>query len=141
MRVPTGEAPNLVVTNGKGRLFVQTLLPGEREGAARQRRGPLPLRRARLSAGQEHRAGPECRIEVSPSQPAAADYFLHVLTATDAGTQSVPRATARVGANEITVTVGDTRIGFATDRVGGWIERGKKRVPLANAVHAEGGNE
>jgi len=136
MRVPAGEAPNLVITNGKGRLFVQTVLPqnpkvrlaggddlyryGGRDYPPRRNTGPAP----------------ECRIEVSPPEPAAADYFLHVLTATDAGTQSAPRAVARVGKDEITVTVGDAKIGFTTERVGGWIEAGNKRVQFSDGVRS-----
>ena len=57
MKRPEGTPPNLVITNGKGRLFVQTLLPRDAEVQARRRRGPVPLRRAELSAAARHRAG------------------------------------------------------------------------------------
>jgi hypothetical protein len=62
---------------------------------------------------------PECRIEVSPSSGAATDCFLHVLTATDAGTISVPAATAKMGDREVAIIVGPARITFRKEAVGG----------------------
>ena len=120
---PTGEAPNLVVTNGEGRLFVQTVLPqnpqvelfsgdklysygGDQYDPTRQPPGPVP----------------ECRIEVSPSEASATGYFLHVLTATDAAVQSVPQATVDAEGDEIVVAAGETRLTFAKEAVGGSIE-------------------
>lgn len=136
MKPPGGEAPNLVVTNGKGRLFVQTVLP---EGA-----------QVRLAAGEElYRYGgqsypprrntgpaPECRIEISPPRPARSDTFLHVLTAADAGVESVPTAAAEVTAKEVLVTLGKVKLGFTTDEVGGFIEREGKRTALGGRLHA-----
>ncbi len=134
MKTPTGRPPNLVVTNGKGRLFVQTLLPENPQ--------------VRLAAGDElYRYGgrsypprkdtgpaPECRIEVAPSKPALADYFLHVLTAASAETSSAPSATAESTENEVSVTAGTTQITFTKDRVGGSIERSGKRVPFSGEL-------
>ncbi|PIZ39259.1 MAG: hypothetical protein COY42_22585 [Armatimonadetes bacterium CG_4_10_14_0_8_um_filter_66_14] len=77
---------------------------------------------------------PECRIEISSPQPAETDYFLHVLTATDAGVASVPQATVRESESEITVALGETRLTFRTNAVGGRIERGGRSVELATAV-------
>ncbi len=54
---------------------------------------------------------PECRIEVSPSAPAGVDYFLHVLTATEAKTAAVRPASVRVSGGKIRVTVGGARPG------------------------------
>ena len=131
MKVPAGEPPNLVITNGKGRLFVQTLLPADA--------------RVRIVAGQDlYRCGdkaypprrdtgpaPECRIEVSPSQPQAFDCFLHVLTATDADVSEVPKGAAEVREREVAATVGPARLTFTTDRLGGRIETPARRAPLA----------
>jgi len=134
MKPPTGSPPSLVVTNGKGRLFVETVLPEQP--------------RVKLCAGADLYAyggqsyepqrrflpEPECRIEVSPSKPAEVDYFLHVLTAADAATESVPRATARVEGNQVVVEVGRMQIGFNTQSVGGYIQAGTKRVELADKL-------
>jgi hypothetical protein len=84
MKRPTESPSGLVITNGKGRLFVQTLLPHrpqvklcDGEDLYRYDGKAYPPRRDTGPA-------PECRIEVSPSHPARVDYFLHVLTAADA---------------------------------------------------------
>jgi hypothetical protein len=137
MKPPTGEAPNLVVTNGKGRLFIQALLPeapqvdlfsgdrlysygGNRYDPSRQPPGPVP----------------ECRIEVSPSAASATDYFLHVLTATEAEVPSVPQATASAEGDEIAVAVGDAKLTFAKEAAGGSIERNGQTTPFTSEVVA-----
>jgi hypothetical protein len=80
---------------------------------------------------------PECRLEISPSKPAATDYFLHVLTATDSGTNFAPKAAAEVTDDEVLVTVGDTQIRFAKNQVGGSIQRNGRRVNLADKIRGE----
>jgi len=134
MKKPTGDAPNLVVTNGEGRLFVQTLLPENAQ--------------VRLVSGDElYRYGgqeylprrdtgpaPECRVEVAPSSPAAVDHFLHVLTAADSQTGSVPKATVRINGNYLVVTLDQTQVAFTTDHVGGMIKLGDRRFELADTV-------
>ena len=120
---PTGKAPNLIVTNDSGgRLFIQTVLPEKP--------------RVKLNSGDElysyggnsypaediRGPAPECRIEVSPSAPSLADYFLHVLTATQSTVSSVPQARVKVTDDDVTVTIGTTRVTFMKDRVAGEIE-------------------
>ncbi len=84
---------------------------------------------------------PECRIEVSPSRPATTDYFLHVLTATDAETAAVPQAAVQVAADEVTATVGNTTLRFTKARVGGSIERNGRRIPFAEKLPASTGQD
>jgi len=80
----------LVVTNGRGRLFVQTLLPAAH--ATRLVSGDSLY----LVGGQRFEPdlftgpAPACRVEVSPSSPERTDYFLHVLTAADSSTALCP---------------------------------------------------
>jgi hypothetical protein len=130
MKPPAGNAPNLVITNGKGRLFVQTVLPAKAD--VRLMQGDQLY----TYDGQSHNPSwlinpaPECRIEVSPTQPSEVDYFLHVLTTTDSGVQRVPQANATVKPDEISVTIAETKIGFQTQSVGGWIELGGRKRPL-----------
>ncbi|TET37155.1 MAG: hypothetical protein E3J72_06875 [Planctomycetota bacterium] len=117
MKVPTGTAPNLVITNGTGRLFVQTVLPTSpivtlNSGADLYKYGGTTY-----TPGSDTGPAPECRIEVSPPAPAATDYFLHVLTATDSSTASVTQATSQVTASDITVTIGTAEIVFKTASV------------------------
>ncbi len=111
---------HLVVTNGKGRLFVQTLLPEQAlvktlsgdELYNYDGRDLSPLRRPPGPV-------PECRIQVSPPAPATVDHFLHVLTATSSDTDEVPTATIKQSGDTTTLTVGEVTIGFRNDASGG----------------------
>ncbi len=118
MKVPVRMGEHLVVTNGKGRLFVQTLLPlhpdvrliSGSELYSYGGRGYPPQR--------DTGPAPECRIEVSPSEPGSWDFFLHVLTATDSNTDFVDKAAVNVAADEVEVSVGKTKIQFSAAQVG-----------------------
>ncbi len=135
MTRPTGEAPNLTITSGDGRLFLQTLLPAHPE--VRLAAGDHLYAYAGQSYPPRRDTGPapECRVEISPSQPAEMDYFLHVLTATDASTSQVPQASAQTNGDFVVVGIGNTQIAFNTKSVGGVIRADGKSVPLATAVH------
>ena len=74
---------------------------------------------------------PECRIEVSPSAPAAVDYFLHVLTAADSDTDSVPQATLDRRGDYVVVSVGAAQVVFTTGAVGGMIKPGDRQAKLS----------
>ncbi len=142
MKVPVRTGKHLVITNGKGRLFVQTLLPespdvkivsgselysyggGEAVPAlcpagilpAVENKGKMPS--PHYPAGHNTGPAPECRIEVSSSQPRSWNYFLHVLTAADSDTASVEAAAVNVANEEVEVSVGMTRIKFGTTQIG-----------------------
>lgn len=79
-------------------------------------------------------SAPECRIEISPPQPREIDFFLHVLTATDAGTETVPRAAGRVEAGRVQVTWAGLTLAFPTDSVGGEITWRGQANTLAEAI-------
>ncbi|HLB72900.1 MAG TPA: heparinase II/III family protein [Sedimentisphaerales bacterium] len=112
MTTPVREGGHLVVTNGKGRLFIQTILP--------------PSSAVRLVSGEDLYSyggnnyppdrdtgpAPQCRIEISPSGPNSIDYFLHVLTAADSDTNSIAPTHFNAGDAEISVTVGRTVLTF-----------------------------
>jgi hypothetical protein len=117
MKVPTRVGPHLVVTNGRGRLFIQTLLP--REAQVRLAFGEELYRYGGRNYPPERLTGPapECRIEISPPQPAAVDYFLHVLTATEASTEAVEAAEVQVQDRTVTVTLGKVGLTLAMDQV------------------------
>ena len=119
---PTGEAPDLVVTNGRGRLFVQAVLPEQIEvklnsGEALYRYGGNSYPPGRVNGPL-----PECRIEISPVKASREDYFLNVLTATGSEVMAVPKAVCRVEGQEVQVTLGEVKLTFRRDRVDGSIE-------------------
>ncbi len=122
MKVPERrEDGTLVVTNGRGRLFVQTVLP-ENPRVKLNSGDSLYCYRGGSHPDEEQRGpAPECRVEICPSVPAATDYFLHVLTAVDSGTESVPAAQLTQDESAVTVELEGTRITFRKDRVGGEI--------------------
>ena len=122
MKVPVETTDGIVVTNGKGRLFIQTLLPSEPK--------------VKLFTGDElysyggkayppaRDTGPtsQCRIEISPERQQALDYFLHVLTATDVGVTSVEKASVQVNNREVIVTIGQIKVCFGMAEIRGHIE-------------------
>jgi len=132
MKTPKKAGQDLAVTNGKGRLFIQTLLPRN------PHIGLIDGDRLYSYGGESYPPNrntgpaPECRIEISPSQQAEIDYFLHVLTATDADTDRVSNARVDVDDGQITVNLGQTNIIFLKAEVGGQISvNGDRRVGLA----------
>ena len=136
MKVPTQTYRHLVITNGKGRLFVQTLLPARPQvrlvsGAELYSYGGRDYR-----PGRDTGPAPECRIEISPSEPSLCDYFLHVLTAAGSDVESVEQATLirRGRAQEIAVSVGTATINFAVPGVGGSIEQSGQRRQFADTI-------
>jgi hypothetical protein len=122
MKTPTRTDKHLVITNGKGRLFVQTLLPHDPDVQIVSGQKLYQYGGRNYPPSRDTGPAPECRIEVSPSRQRAWDYFLHVLSATDNETQSVDMATMNVTDDEIEVSVGQTKITFTTMRIGGRID-------------------
>lgn len=131
MRTPTRSADHLVITHGRGRLFVQTLLPVR--PAVRLVAGDDLYRYGGHAYPPKRDTGPapECRIEISPPEPAAEDFFLHVLTAGDDQTASAPPASVTEDGPRIRVTVGETQLTFRADQVGGAITLRGRTTPLA----------
>ncbi len=122
MKVPSRQGQHLIITNGKGRLFVQTLLPLNPE--VKLVAGPDLYSYGGRSYPPARDTGPapECRVEVSPPEKRSWDYFLHVLTAAGSDTGSVDEATADVTSEEVTVSVGQAKIRFMTTQIAGAID-------------------
>ena len=137
MKPPAERPPHLVVTNGKGRLFIQTLLP--RQAVVRLASGPDLYRYGGQAYPPARDTGPapECRVEVSPPGPEAETFFLHVLTATDAEVDSVEPAAADVRGDEVVVTVGGATIRFAAEPARGSIELGGRRAAFPDRIVAD----
>ena len=118
MKPPTGVPPNLMVTNEGGRLFLQTVLPREPQVRIIEQQDIYSYDGRNYPPERDRGPAPECRVEISPPVPATVDYFLHVMTATDTGTSSVPQAVAQVTDADVTVTIGEKRISFTKAAVG-----------------------
>ena len=131
MQSPRRQDPFLVITNGKGRLFVQTVLP--RRPRVRLAEGADIYTYGGASYPPQRDTGPApaCRIEISPTEANREDLFLHVLTATDAAVSDVPAAEARVEAGSVTVTIGETTLAFFADTPGGYLAAGGTKRSLA----------
>ena len=140
MKTPSGAAPNLVETNGKGRLFIQTVLPADADVKLNSGKdlyayngsgGPIPP--ARLPEPGSANI-PECRIEVSPKTAAATDYFLHVLTTGDDSSAPPPKPECKVTGSEVLLTLGNAKLHFKTASVGGAIELGGAHSELTSRI-------
>ena len=138
MKTPTGAAPNLVITNGQGRLFVQTLLP--KEPVVKLNFGDDLYSYGGQSFPPKKDASgpvPQCRVEISPSKEAALDCFLNVLTAADATTNAAPPAEVKTEGNDFVVTVANVKLRFSANAVGGGIELGGKLAKFTTKVKTE----
>jgi hypothetical protein len=134
MKRPESKPGSLVITNGKGRLFVETLLPRDAEVRLVDGEDLYSYGGKTYPPRRDTGAAPECRIEISPSKPARTDYFLHVLFAKDASIDSVPKAAVQETDTEVRVTVGSAIVGFEKERVGGYVEISGARRRLAEGV-------
>jgi len=137
MQPPTHQAPHLVITHGRGRLFVQTLLPEQPQVTFHSGNDLYRYGGHWFPPQQAKGAAPECRIEISPSKPARTDYFLHVLTAADSDTATVPHAAVSLSEEQVEVTLSETKLTFARHHVGGSLQDQSRRVPFAPAARTE----
>ncbi len=134
MKPPTQTGRQLVVTNGQGRLFIQTLLPENPQ--VRLVTGTDLCTYGGHSYPPSRNTGPapECRIEISPGAPRTMDYFLHVLKATGSEDAAGPDAAAALGDSQVCVTVGAATITFSLPKPGGTFELAGHKANLAETV-------
>ncbi len=122
--VPQQHGAHWVVTQGKGRLFIQTLSPAKPTVELYHGENLYTHGGKRFIPVVENCPAPNCRMEISAgpgTAPAKFEYFLHVLTATDANVADVLLASAHREGNEVTVTIGEVVIRFALDQMKGSI--------------------
>ncbi len=115
MRVPEESAEQLVITNGQGRLFVQTLLPDQAQVRLVSGEDLYKIGERSCPPRRTFGAAPECRIEVSPAAPSTNDLFLHVLTAATSEISSVPQARAQRQGASVLVEVASKKFLFGTE--------------------------
>ncbi|MBA2480792.1 MAG: hypothetical protein H0V44_09025 [Planctomycetes bacterium] len=136
MKPPVERDGKLVITNGGGRLFVQTVLPERTTRELFQGDRLYTYNDMKFPCAPHMFAAPEaeCRIEISPREPAEEHCFLHVLTATDASVDTVPTAQPLIRADEIVVRIAETTLSFPTGQVGGWIELSGRRTQFPTSL-------
>ena len=117
MQRPAESPPHLVITNGEGRLFVQTILPEARDVRLAAGREMYGYDGKSFPPGRDTGPAPACRVEISPKTGAVVDHFLHVLTATDSGVTAVPIAECEVGDGKVQASIGPARVTFGRDEV------------------------
>lgn len=117
MKPPTQEKQHFVLSNGKGKLYIQNLMPdkikvnlvkedelykdNENEYVPSRKTGPAP----------------ECRMEISPVNESETDYFLTVLNAIDTGTSYVSKATVTEKGDLVIVRIEGKEITFNKTKV------------------------
>jgi hypothetical protein len=134
MKAPVTTSSHLVITNGKGRLFVQTLLPRPHRVKLAAGDDLYSYDGQSFPPGRDTGPAPECRVEIAPAEPRVSDRFLHVLTAVDASTETVPAAAIEQSDGAVALRVGKASISFSTPGAGGQITLGGRRYRLAAAV-------
>ncbi|MHC4112600.1 MAG: heparinase II/III domain-containing protein [Planctomycetota bacterium] len=137
MKVPAETEDGLVVTNGKGRLFIQMLLPDKPEVNIVKGYELYSYGGKTYPPVRDIGPAPECRIEISPTRQQAVEYFLHVLTAADVSVGSVEKAVTKVKNQEVTITIGQTRITFEMAEVRGRIELSGRRANFTDKIVVE----
>jgi len=137
MRPPMFHEDRWLMTNGPGRLIIQTLLPE----AARTRlvtgEELYTVDGRAYPPGRDTGPAPACCMEVSPPAPRREDQFLHVLTAGVAGEPLTPPATWRADGDRIEVSVAGAVVRFDRRQTGGDIRVAGRERPLAARVEAE----
>jgi MYXO-CTERM domain-containing protein len=102
LATPTVSGNSFTITNGAGRLIGQTLLPASADITVIQNFEvdgvPHPPSTAGIESGGT-------RLQISPPQESARDYFLHVLDATDPSQSTPPAATVTEDSATVTLTL------------------------------------
>jgi len=138
MAVPTGPASDMVMTNGKGKLFIQPALPAGAQVKLNSGKELYSYNGVNYPPEREDENVPKCRVEISPQSAAATDYFLTVLTAGDASTPAPAKPEVKVGSEiEVTIMAGAAKLRFKTASVGGSIELNGTRTELTSRLAIE----
>ena len=134
MNKPGRRGEHWVMHNGYGQLFVQTLLPNPATTRLYCREEQYVIDGEYCPYDYSSGATPDCRMEVSPSQPAKEDYFLHVLTTTDYNRSTIEPAQVRVNGDDVIVTTNGATVTFKKNAVAGSVTVNGKLVPLGGVL-------
>jgi hypothetical protein len=134
MNQPGRRGEHWVMHNGYGQLFVQTLLPAQSETKLFCREEQFVIDGVNCPYAHASGPAPDCRMEVSPSQPAKEDYFLHVLNTTDYNRGSIEPAQVRLEGDDVIVNTHGATVSFKKSTVGGSVTLKSVTRPLKNLV-------
>jgi hypothetical protein len=137
MKIPAETDDGLLITNGKGRLFIQTLLPSKPKVKLVNGDKLYSYGGKAYPPVRDTGPAPQCRVEISPERPQNVDYFLHILTAADNSVTSVEKANAQVKDKEVTVTIGRIKIRFGMAEVRGHIGLSDRSTNFTDKIVAE----
>ncbi|MCZ7649529.1 MAG: heparinase II/III-family protein [Planctomycetota bacterium] len=140
LKPPAKDGARLVVTNGRGRLTVQTLLPAAPEVRLRQGADLYAYGGQTFAPSKSVEHVPECRVEVSPSAPSAEDFFLHVLTAGEASGAAPAAASFKDLGAAVEVSVAGATLRLEKNRIGGSVALPDgTRAPLSAGIEEQPG--
>ena len=137
MKIPAETDDGLAITNGKGRLFIQTLLPSKPKVKLVTGDKLYSYGGKTYPPARDTGPAPQCRVEISPERPQNVDYFLHILTAADNSVTSVEKANAQVKDKEVIVTIGRIKIRFGMAEVRGYIDLSGSSTNFTDKIVAE----
>lgn len=110
---PQRQGDHLVISNGPGRLFVQTVLPTTGSTTIADGDSLYCYSGECFLPERDTGPAPSARIEVSAASADDGAFFVHVLTATESATESVPSAVADTAGGHVTVTIGGHSLSFS----------------------------
>ncbi|MCZ7645579.1 MAG: heparinase II/III family protein [Planctomycetota bacterium] len=134
--IPVERDGRWVVTNGPGRLFIQTLEPAAYDVKLYHGDNLYGYNGGNYPNTRDWVPTSVCRMEVIATQPAREDLFVHVLTATGSSVADVPKAEIERRGGEVAVRVDGAEAGFRRDGFGGWVTLGGVKRALAHEVRA-----
>jgi hypothetical protein len=132
MKPPIQQNNKLVITNGNGKLFVQTLLPDSPKLNIATSADLYSYGGQTYPPDRNTGPAPEARIGISPSTAAATDLFLHVLTATESKVETLAPSTLRREGDRLIAKINDAQITFSAIKPGGEIQINAQRRPFGN---------
>lgn len=112
MKPPVKEGKNLVVSNGKGQLLIQNLMPGKAKVNLVSGENLYTYNGNTYPPDRITGPAPECRMEISPADNSEIVYFLTFINATESGTTAIPQATVRENGDTVVIRIGEKEITF-----------------------------
>ncbi len=115
MTPPENRDGQWIVTHGKGRLFLRTLLPADTTSKVFSGDDLYRYDGGHFPPSRDTGLVPSARLHISPANPAKEDFFLNVLHAAGTDTETSPEATLHWQNGHATVRTGGRAITFSTN--------------------------